>query len=391
MTEERHDNPLLTDEQEARRLLVAIPLPADGPLNDDQRQAIIATLVNYMARYGLNQRDVSLNVRGMSPSTLSSILGGKYEHPEKIDVHLRNLNAFMEVDARRREGVRAKKPLTTTFVVRLVRTAVDLCIQNASMGYVTGPAGIGKTITLAELERTHPGVIRVNVTGDNAPRRRMERSICMALRIAGRTKRKDLQGLSNFERIVKALRGSHRLLVMDDAHKLPVVTLEMLREIHDECGIGILLIGDVDLAERIHSTTDDDHGQLESRFGIRLDVRQALYNDKTGRSRPLFSTEEIREIFTVPGLRLVDNAIAYLRILVNRYGDGGIRAAEFVVALAARAVRKREKLSSLQRAKVSERDLAMVVQQSKSLRYSDIYEICLRECAEAEGPTEATA
>ena len=391
MTEERHDNPLLTDEQEARRLLVAIPLPPDGPLDDDQRQAIVATLTNYMARWGLYLRDVSLNVRGMSPSTLSSLLGGKYDHPEKIDQHLRNLNSYMEVDARRREGARSKKPLTTTFVVRLVRTAVDLCIQNATMGYVTGPGGIGKTATLTELERTHPGVIRVNVTGDNAARRRMERSICVALRIAGRTKNKDFQGLSNFERIVKKLRGTHRLLVLDDAHKLPVVTLEMLREIHDECGIGILLIGDVDLAERIHSTTDDDHGQLESRFGIRLDVRQALYNDKSGRSRPLFGTEEIREIFTVPGLRLVDNAIAYLRILVNRYGDGGIRAAEFVVALAARAVRKREKLSSLQRAKVSERDLAMVVQQSKSLRYSDIYEICLRECAEAEGPTEATA
>ena len=107
--------------------------------------------------------------------------------------------------------------------------------------------------------------------------------------------------------------------------------------------------------------------------------------------RPLFSAEEIREIFKIPGIRLVGNSIAFLLTLVNQHGEGAIRAAEFVVALAARAVRKREKLSSLQRAKVSERDLAMVVQQSKSLRYSDIYEICLRECAEAEGPTEATA
>ena len=391
MTEEQPDNPLLTDEQEARRLLVAIPLQDDGPLTDDQRQSIVAMLTNYMARFGLNQRDVSLNVRDMSPSTLSSILGGKYDHPEKIDQHLRNLNNFMEVDARRREGARAKKPLTTTFVVRLVRTAVNLCIENATMGYLTGPAGIGKTATLAEMERSHPGIIRVNVTGDNAPRRRMERSICMAMRIAGRTKRKDLQGLSHFERIVTELKGTHRLLVLDDAHKLPIVTLEMLREIHDECGVGVLLIGDVDLAQRIHSTTDDDHGQLESRFGVRLDVRQALCNDRTGRMRPLFSAEEIREIFKIPGIRLVGNSIAFLLTLVNQHGEGAIRAAEHLVYQAARIVRKREKLSSLQRARVTERDLAYVVQQSKSIKFSDIYEICLRECAEAEGPTEATA
>ena len=356
MNDEPQENPLLIDELEARTLIMAIPVPNEGTLSQDDCERIVATLNSYAAEHDLTSKDIGRSCK-ISESVVSEIRNGKYEH-STLEAHLRSLNNWMEVDARRRKTQRRGKPLTDTFVVKLIRSAVDLCRQGPSMGYVTGPAGIGKTVTIKQIAKIDPGAIYVLTNRDNCTHTKMLRHLCNTLKVSSRIR--SLRGMTKFERISSKLSGSHRMLFVDDADKLSDDGIELLREMHDAFGIPILLIGVVSIARRIEESIDEDRGQLSSRFGVKFDVRSANTDHNTGVEENIFSTEEIRKILTRPGIRLSNGAVNYLLNLANSNGRGGIRVCEKLVQKAERVARKKDRADKQQRVTVNEAHLDFV-------------------------------
>lgn len=71
---------------------------------------------------------------------------------------------------------------------------------------------------------------------------------------------------------VERLKGSDRLIIVDEAEHLPYRALELLRRIYDKAGIGILLVGMPRLISNLQGKKGD-FAQLHSRVGyaMRLD------------------------------------------------------------------------------------------------------------------------
>ncbi len=371
------DHPLFTDGHEARRLLVSVPIAREGPLSEDERRRVIEAVETYRRTHALSHKDVARQIEGLKAPSLSEILKGTYRVGDvTLDAHLRKLNNWMEVDARRRAGQRPGKPLTTTLVVRMVKTAVNLCRQQVTMGYVTGPAGVGKTATIKEIVRSEPGTIYVLANGDIRTRTRLIGHIADLLKVGRSNRSQQWRGVSLFDRVCKVLAGSNRLLVVDDAHKLIIDdnrrpradTLELLRELHDACSIPILFLAVFSLAEEIQATITEDGGQLASRVGVRLDVRRAQMKPGGDKEKQVFTTDQIREIVAGPGLRFSDGAIAYLVDVANANGRGAIRAIQFLIPLAERAARKRSNVPANRQVTITEQELHFVAgEQDKTL------------------------
>jgi len=339
---------------------VAVQLPEHGELNQDQRQQVLAAVKGHLLRFGLTQEDVANAIGKFSEPTLCQILKGNYKSG-RLDEYVRDLNNWIEQDARRRAGALAKKPLVTTAVVQQVINAAQMCREAGKMGVVMGPTGIGKSATAEELASSIPGTIYLVINEDSYTKQGLLRALCGKMRLSVRRAKGQPSG-SRFAKVCAALGGTHRLVILDDADKLNDKSLELLREIHDATRVPMLLIGVVDIWQRIERSADQDHGQLKRRFTVRIDLLQACQR-KSGRGRrnePLFSREQIRQICSPPKVRLVGRATEYLWIEANRHGDGGIGRCLDLVFHATRALRKKHQLGAQGAVSISEADLRSI-------------------------------
>ena len=72
--------------------------------------------------------------------------------------------------------------------------------------------------------------------------------------------------------IVSKLKGSGRVLIVDEAQHLTVRALNHLRCISDESGVGIALIGNEEVYSKMRGSGQADFAQLFSRIGMRKQV-----------------------------------------------------------------------------------------------------------------------
>ena len=72
---------------------------------------------------------------------------------------------------------------------------------------------------------------------------------------------------NTFVECVRRLKGSDRLLIVDEAEQLPYKSLELIRRLHDKAGIGILLVGMPKLLGNLTGIRGE-YAQLYSRVGI---------------------------------------------------------------------------------------------------------------------------
>src|SRR5690606_30109075 len=66
---------------------------------------------------------------------------------------------------------------------------------------------------------------------------------------------------------VEKLKGSGRLVIVDEAEHLPYRALELLRRLHDHAGVGMLLVGMPRLYTNLKGQKAD-YAQLYSRVGV---------------------------------------------------------------------------------------------------------------------------
>lgn len=242
---------------------------------DAELREQIRTLLNTDKR--LSQA-VLAREAGISATTLNQWLGGKYlGDNESIDNKVR---IWLEADqARRAAG--GKMPEAPSFVATPTAMRVLSTLAYAQMaGDITvcyGGAGLGKTSACEQYQASNPNVWIATMTPSTAGVVTALEEICEAMALApGGGARKMAKA------IVKRVRETHGLLVVDEAQHLSVAALDEIRGIHDATGIGIALVGNDGVFARMAGGRNAlQLDRLYSRVGKRLALRQSSEADIT--------------------------------------------------------------------------------------------------------------
>jgi DNA transposition AAA+ family ATPase len=266
---------------------------------------------------------------------------------------------YLEQHARARAASLSDRFLTTTKVARDMLTVARLVRENETLGLVMGPSGIGKSRCAMAIQEKYVGSVYVSVMRDYHHPKGLTRKLAIELGVRGQhTCRHNAQYTTQLERVIDTLRDSHRLLIIDEAAKLTDPAVELLRDIHDNTGVPILLIATRDLHERIVSNADPDHGQLYSRFDVIHHLTEG-YDVNSG-GKVLHTMDHIRELYTDPPVRLANDATRYLQGVANDLGRGSLRRCKMLLRNAVRRARKRQGLSEGEKVIVTGDDLEWV-------------------------------
>jgi len=151
------------------------------------------------------------------------------------------------------------------------------------------------------------------------------------------------QGISSrmwFDAIKQTLKGTSRLLIIDQIHKLTNVdakdrALYALCDLHDATGAPQLWVGTTDLVEyleRNEGRGKEPLAQIRSRIAICRDLQEKA-NDPN-RGEPLFTIDDIRKVYGKNKLKLTRDGERYLMKLANLRGSGGLLTCTNIVRVA---------------------------------------------------------
>ena len=334
---------------EARQMLKAIRLPESGPLSGRQRTQVCQTVKAHAKKNKLTYREIGRQV-GYRDSVICDTLNGKYRGD--IDAVVRKLNAWVDDDERRRQRM---QPLGfyETSVFRTIRDAAVIAKSNARtvrttatcddrsrIVVATGPSGCGKSVGARALHAFDPNSILIRIRQKAGTDSGVARLIVES---AGWRGRPPKQGAIEF--VVEKLHTTGRLLIVDEAHRLSNSGYELIRDLADECGIPILLLGTDRVRQRVESTRMGIANMLDDQFSRRVcwvaDLLRGA-DGRGGKARPIYSIAEIVEIFKSDKVRLTDDGAEFLCAVACTVGIGMLGMAANIYEKAAYAARRRD-------------------------------------------------
>jgi DNA transposition AAA+ family ATPase len=232
------------------------------PSYSDKAEKTRAALALALESGDITQTEVARRI-GKSTSTVSGFVSGNYAgRVEEIGDLVADLLAVFQQRAERGNG---GGEFVETAIARKVLGLLNRCRTDCEFGLVTGEAGLGKTRAIAEFSAKHPTtiVLRARTTTKNII------AFCRAL---GKAIGVTVPGnpATALEEIIEALRGTGRLVIIDEAQRLGETALEAIRDIHDEAECGIVLVGNRHVQELVYGTGTARFSQHFSRLGAHL-------------------------------------------------------------------------------------------------------------------------
>lgn len=320
--------------------VASLKLPETGAIPEDLKAKVCERVQAIRKQRGVSLRALAQQLGGTShEAILSQVLRRAYDHEDSD--HIRRLNAWAEAVERRSRALRPVG-ICETGVARLLRTGCDYAKSNACIVLLTGPAGIGKSIAAKIYASEDLNAVYLRLQTTHASPTAFLRQLAEACRV-------DTSGskAAMMDAIVTRLRGSHRLLILDEWHLAERPLYEAVRDLFDVAEIPIALIGTEEVSKRVQSARLRKGSvwsdQFCSRIGWVLDLTKLT--DENGMPRPLFTVEEIREIFRSDQLRITRDAIDYLQALACSVGLGCLRIASRCYTMATRMVRRDKEIT----------------------------------------------
>lgn len=221
----------------------------------------VAWVKEYMARKGLSQATMA-KVLDVSAGALSSYLSNKYPNPEHIT---RKVAEVMEQQQKKLLEPQAPDYAETT-VTRLVIQAIGIAHMRGVVSVAYGDAGVGKTTAVNHYLQENNLAIGITIIPTYASLTGVNELLSEALGVRERTDRKITR------EIVDKLKGSGRVIIVDEAQHLTVRAIEHLRSISDVAGIGVCFVGNETIYTKLIGSHRAEFAQLYSRIGIRKPV-----------------------------------------------------------------------------------------------------------------------
>lgn len=224
-------------------------------------------LKQYQIEKGLSQNQLASKL-SVSPATLSLYYQDKYNGDvSKLEESIKQLLArdSQKIAPQNSRFVPTKTAKYIFEVCALAHAENDCAI-------VIGEAGMGKTMALKEYANHNQGTILIEADPTYSPKI-LVKTLAEAL---GLTPQGSIHEI--MDDIVQKLKGSERLIIIDEAELLTYKSLEIIRRIHDKSGVGLILAGMPRLRANLRGAKGE-YKQLYSRIGMQLDLKTRLSNE----------------------------------------------------------------------------------------------------------------
>lgn len=260
-------------------------------------EALMKRVVAYMEQSAIPQAKLAKRI-GRSNTAMSQYLGRKYPgNVEEIENLLREFLRQEEEAGESRAQLESYK-LDEFYKPTTLSEDMYQCIRyaqiNRELVILHGDAGAGKTKTARKYRRDNPqSTIYISLTPSMAGAVGVAEMLCekMGLPIMSNPKM--------WKAIRAKLRGTNKVILVDEAQLLKKNALEELRTLPDEDdedvpGNGVVLIGNSEIYQRVEK--EEVKSQTYTRIGFHRAYSTAkLTNDDIRMLFPLFADEEKKE------------------------------------------------------------------------------------------------
>jgi len=238
----------------------------------DLRDAMAAVMGNDRR---LTQAQVSREI-GISASAYNQWSKGVYAGDNSaIETKLRLwLDAYQQRRATNEQMPTAPTWVPTPTGQRIIG-ALSYAQVAGDIAIVYGGAGLGKSTAIRQYATSALNVWHVTMTPASASVVTALEEVCDALGLG------EQGGAAKLHRaIVRKVRGTAGLLVIDEAQHLSTQALDQVRSIHDATGIGIALVGNQEVYARMTGGNRAAYlDRLYSRIGKRLSLAKSTEAD----------------------------------------------------------------------------------------------------------------
>ena len=304
----------------------------------------------YVKERNIRRHQVARDLN-ISPTTVSEALNGKQKgNWQQVMI---DLDAWLD-RSRRADANRQDRPFVLTEVAREMFGIAEIVEEEQIIGLIYSPdsSGIGKTMALNAIHREFAGSMLVTCDKMLSSCDALTQQIARAAGVdnVGPTSK----AAKLYPRIVDKLKGTKRLLILDQIHNLrdqagdkPFYILADLWEATKPAanasgGAPQLWVGTANLKAYFNRRAHHDESlrQIASRIAFSRDIMERSRERSGGGGEPLFTIETIRAVFGSNRIRIAQDGMRFLAKLACLPDAGGLRTADNVVRVATRACAK---------------------------------------------------
>ncbi len=213
---------------------------------------------------------------GIAPATLTQLLNGSYGADPASQYE--KLEKWLEQQAQA-HAARNQLPPAPGFVMTItserIMAGIGFAQNHRDITLIYGGAGVGKTETLLEYQRSFNNVWLVTASPATSTTPAILEEIALAMGF------KQMPfGSSRLQReIIRKMTGTNGVLLIDDAQSLNINALDTIRTIYDATKIGVVLCGNESVYSRMSGNRAAYLDRLHSRIGKYLPLRRPLPAD----------------------------------------------------------------------------------------------------------------
>lgn len=258
-------------------------------------------LAEHIKNTGASQSRVGKEL-GVSKATVSLFLSGTYSGNNQELA--RNVEQLLSMGAARKATAQAPDICLKVRNTIEVEHTAGIAHVEGDIALIYGPAGCSKSTSLRHYADNNHGVLYVEADATANTVRSILKLILGAMGEEGRGSTADLM-----QRILAKLKGTKKLLILDEAQHLSERSFDAIRAINDKAHVGIVYAGNPSILRRMFGRQAEGYDQIYSRISNIV----CLNNN--------FSKEDVSAIYD--GFGFSQECLDYLYRISKR--KGGLR------------------------------------------------------------------
>ena len=209
-----------------------------------------------------------------SPATVSQILNGKYQADATAIVT--KLAKWLARDEEKKSSPVVNPGFVMTTTAKQIMDDMTYAQISESIVVIFGASGVGKSEALREYKRNNNNVWHVTASPSRSSLTECLYEIAMELDMEQAPRRK-----GPLSRVIrKRLMGTEGLIVIDEADHLDYPTLEELRILQEETGVGMVLVGNNRVYTQLTGgRRNEDFARLFSRIAKKRGIHKTKIAD----------------------------------------------------------------------------------------------------------------